>query len=71
MLKTQRRKWRPAAILMFLFLSTSLGIAFAADYRPLVGRWQRTDGGYVIDIRRVEPDGAMEANYYNPSTKTT
>ena len=66
MLKTKRRKWWPAAILMSLFLSMSIGIAFAADYRPLVGRWQRTDGGYVIDIRRVGSDGAMEANYYNP-----
>ena len=38
----------------------------AEDYRPLVGRWQRTDGGYVIEIRRVEADGTMEARYFNP-----
>lgn len=47
-------------------LAATIGIGFAADYRPLVGRWQRTDGGYVLDIRRVAADGAMEADYYNP-----
>ena len=38
----------------------------AADFRPLISRWQRTDGGYVFEIRRVAPDGTMEAGYYNP-----
>ena len=32
----------------------------------LVGRWVRTDGGYVIDISRIDADGNMEAGYYNP-----
>ncbi len=32
----------------------------------LVGRWQRPDGGYVIDIREVAADGKMSAAYYNP-----
>ena len=40
--------------------------ALAADFRPLIGYWQRTDGGYVIEIRKVAPDGTMEAGYYNP-----
>jgi hypothetical protein len=32
----------------------------------LVGRWQRTDGDYALDIRRVHPDGRAEAKYSNP-----
>lgn len=40
--------------------------ALAADFRPLIGYWQRTDGGYVIEIRKVAPDGTVEAGYYNP-----
>jgi len=40
--------------------------ASASDYRPLNGRWQRTDGNYTIDIRSVAPDGGMQAAYYNP-----
>ena len=39
---------------VFAGLSTPL---FAADFEPLIGRWQRTDGGYVLEIRRVAEDG--------------
>lgn len=49
-----------------MILATAIGSASTADYRPLVGRWQRTDGGYVIEIHTVAPDGAMEAGYFNP-----
>lgn len=65
-MKTLRWRWRQTVMLTVLFLSVPVGIALAADYRPLVGRWQRTDGGYVIDIRRVAADGTMEAGYLNP-----
>jgi hypothetical protein len=51
---------------MLLLLAVSSATASSADYRPLIGRWQRTDGGYVIDIRRVAPDGNMQAGYFNP-----
>ena len=52
--------------MLALLLLSTIDAAFAADYRPLIGRWQRTDGGYIIDIRRVAADGAMEAAYFNP-----
>ncbi len=32
----------------------------------VTGRWQRTEGGYVIDIRGVEADGRLHAAYLNP-----
>jgi uncharacterized protein (DUF2147 family) len=32
----------------------------------LVGKWQRTDGDYALDIRRVGADGRAEATYSNP-----
>lgn len=32
----------------------------------LVGRWLRSDGGYVLEIRRAEPDGRLDAAYLNP-----
>ena len=35
-------------------------------FQKLQGRWQRTDGGYIIDIRRVDAAGKMRAAYYNP-----
>ena len=32
----------------------------------MIGRWQRTDGGYVLDISAVAPDGSVTAGYFNP-----
>jgi hypothetical protein len=37
-----------------------------AAFEKLTGRWQRPDGGYIIEIRSVEPDGRMHAAYFNP-----
>ena len=36
------------------------------DFRKLIGRWLRPDGGYVIDIRKIDADGKVDADYYNP-----
>ncbi len=36
------------------------------NMRGLIGRWVRPDGGYVIDIRRVDPAGKLQAAYFNP-----
>jgi hypothetical protein len=42
-------------------------VATATELRKLEGRWQRPDGGYVIEIRRVgEGATTMEAAYCNP-----
>lgn len=38
----------------------------AADYQPLVGRWARTDGDYMIEIKSITADGKAEAGYFNP-----
>jgi hypothetical protein len=32
----------------------------------LQGRWQRPDGGYVIEIKNIDRVGKMEAAYFNP-----
>ena len=37
-----------------------------SDFLKLVGRWVRTDGGYIIEIRNVALDGKMDAGYFNP-----
>ena len=52
--------------LWFLLVTIAGGTVFAADFSPLIGRWQRTDGGYVIEIRSIASDGKMAAGYYNP-----
>jgi hypothetical protein len=35
-------------------------------FAKLKGRWQRPDGGYVLEIRSVEPGGKLDAAYFNP-----
>jgi hypothetical protein len=32
----------------------------------LKGRWQRPDGGYVIEIKNIDQLGKMEVAYFNP-----
>ncbi len=36
--------------------------------QKLIGRWQRTDAGYVIEIRSVDRSGAVDAAYLNPNS---
>lgn len=38
----------------------------SVDFQTLVGKWVRPDGGYVISVRSVEPDGRVDAGYFNP-----
>jgi hypothetical protein len=38
----------------------------AHGFQPLIGRWRRPDGGYVIDIRSIDADGKIDAGYFNP-----
>jgi len=37
-------------------------------FNNLIGRWQRVDGSYIIDIRRIDANGQMSAAYYNPKS---
>jgi hypothetical protein len=36
------------------------------DRQKLVGRWQRADANYVLEINRVAPNGQLDAAYLNP-----
>ena len=37
-------------------------------FGKLMGKWLRPDGGYVIEIRGVEPGGKLDAGYFNPQS---
>lgn len=39
-----------------------------SEFQKLKGRWQRPDGGYIMDIKSVASDGAMDAAYFNPKS---
>ncbi|MEJ2475433.1 MAG: hypothetical protein P8Y74_16330, partial [Desulfobacterales bacterium] len=38
----------------------------AHGFQPLIGRWRRPDGGYVIEVRGIDADGKIDAGYFNP-----
>jgi hypothetical protein len=38
------------------------------ECQKLKGRWQRPDGGYIMEIKSVASDGAMDAAYFNPKS---
>lgn len=40
--------------------------AIHRGFATLNGKWQRPDGGYIVEIRNVEPSGKMDAAYFNP-----
>ena len=35
-------------------------------FERIKGRWQRPDGGYVLDINNVDANGKLAAGYFNP-----
>jgi hypothetical protein len=37
-------------------------------FEKLKGRWLRPDGGYIVEIRGVDPTGKMDASYFNPKS---
>ncbi len=37
------------------------------SFQPLVGKWLRPDGGYVLEVKQVSAEGRVEAVYLNPS----
>jgi uncharacterized protein (DUF2147 family) len=41
--------------------------AVSPELAKLVGKWQRPDGGYVVDIRGVDSSGKLDVGYYNPN----
>jgi hypothetical protein len=41
-------------------------VVSASDYQSLIGRWARTDGDYMIEIKSITADGKAEAGYFNP-----
>jgi hypothetical protein len=52
------------------FLAALASAQEAPGFGMLKGRWVRTDGGYVIEIRGVDAGGRIQAAYYNPKPIT-
>lgn len=37
------------------------------ELEKLTGKWERPDGGYVLEVRSVDAEGKVDAGYFNPS----
>lgn len=37
------------------------------ELEKLKGKWERPDGGYVLEVRSVDAEGKVDAGYFNPS----
>ena len=71
--RTSRPLWWLVSIIFFASMAVSglliLGkpaIAAEADPANVVGRWMRTDGGYVLQLGHPTFDGGLTAAYFNP-----
>jgi hypothetical protein len=40
--------------------------AVSPELAKLVGRWERPDGGYIVEIRSVDASGKLDVGYFNP-----
>lgn len=36
--------------------------------RKVMGKWMRSDGGYVLEIRGADLSGVLDASYFNPKS---
>jgi hypothetical protein len=41
--------------------------AVSPEVAKVVGKWERPDGGYVLEIRSVDPSGKADVAYFNPN----
>ena len=46
--------------------TASQGLLPDTGRQKLIGRWQRADANYVLEINSIAPDGQIDAAYLNP-----
>lgn len=55
--------------LIFTTFSLAIGMIASAeqpDFVVIAGKWVRPDGGYIIQVRDIKPDGSVDVGYFNP-----
>lgn len=66
---TARMKRIVFALALLVLTAASTGFAAGpqrSDFQQLEGSWVRPDGGYVLALKDIKPDGSLTAAYYNP-----
>ena len=64
------RRWPLIAVTIVVAVGIVSAIVLVQGQRggfeTLNGRWLRPDGGYIVEIRAVDPRGKIDALYFNP-----
>jgi len=47
--------------------ATPSAAAVSPELAKLVGKWERPDGGYIVEIKSVDPSGKLDVAYFNPN----
>jgi hypothetical protein len=69
----QNKYLKISILIMILLCAVSFPIAETevlaeqSDFNVIIGEWIRPDGGYVIRVRDIRPDGSVDAGYFNPN----
>ena len=58
------REFKPVDI----FIGNPLTAERTSEFHKLKGRWQRQDGGYILEIKSISASGSMDAAYFNPKS---
>jgi hypothetical protein len=72
MSKKDRNKtsWWKTGVILLIIAALAGYLAYKTvskpDPSPLVGKWQRSDGGYVLELSAAGSDGQLKAAYFNP-----
>jgi len=71
--KSGRSRWWIVGVILFGVVAVvgyriwgENAAAPGSDPSTLVGKWVRTDGGYVLELGDPSPDGLLKAAYFNP-----
>ena len=68
----QKKYFKIGIIVVIFVWSVCFPIAKTAvaaekpDFKVIIGEWVRPDGGYIIRVRDVNPEGSVDAGYFNP-----
>jgi hypothetical protein len=66
--KNKRNVFVAAGIVLVALFSLGLWWWFdgKSDFEKLQGKWVRTDGGYILEVKQIAADGKMDITYLNP-----
>ena len=54
------------ACMIFIPAAKTATSAAQPEFNVIIGEWVRYDGDYTISVRDVNPDGSVDAGYFNP-----